>query len=397
MKVVRSLTLSLFALPVFMTAGEAMADPINRAEVDKRISHLMQRPEMAGLAIAIVEDGEIVFTKGYGVTEKGSRHRVTEDTVFRWASLSKGVAAAAIMQLSEDQKIELQAPIKQYVPSLTLPVSKHDVTIEDVLSHRTGISNNAFDRRIEDGRSAKHVRSDLGDVPRLCEPGVCHTYQNVAFDAVAEAVETVTRLPYKTVVKQNLFEPLGMHSASMTLEGLTQSANWAKPHNRRGQQVYKVKPTYYRIPAAAGVNSSIVDLAKWMQGQMDGSPISASVRESLQIPRIKTPYEDRKMRRHYGALKNARYGLGWRIYDYGDNTVVGHRGAVEGYRASIMFDPDRKTGVAVLWNSSTSRPAGLALEVMDQVYAAPRRDWMRLGSLQPVQSAQPMLSGSGGR
>ncbi len=376
--------------------GQADASGINRTEIDKRIEHLMQRPEMAGMAVAIVENGEIVFAKGYGVTQKGGRHGVSENTVFRWASLSKGVAATAVLQLSESGDMELQTPIDRLAPSLSLPEARHDVTVEDVLSHRTGLTNNAYDRRIEDGRAAKHVRADLGTVERICEPGACHSYQNVAFDAVAEAIESVTRLPYKTVVAKNIFQPLGMNTASITLEGLEQSVDWAKPHNSRGNPIYKVKPTYYRLPAAAGVNSSVLDLAKWMQGQMDGSALSPYVRESMHTPRIATPYEDRKMRRYYGALKNAKYGLGWRIYDYGENTVIGHRGAVEGYRAQILFDPERKTGIAVLWNSNHYRPAGLALEVMDQVYDNPKRDWMRLGPKQPLMPLRPGMSGSGG-
>ena len=115
----------------------------------------------------------------------------------------------------------------------------------------------------------------------------------------------------------------------------------------------------------------------------------------MHTPRMVTPYENRKMRAHYSILKNARYGLGWRIYDYGDHEVIGHRGAVEGYRANVMFDPKLKTGVAILWNSNQSRPNGLALEVMDQVYGYPKQDWMRLGR-RKLQYIKPAYSGSGG-
>ncbi len=383
-------------LAVLLCEPAAFAKDINIQEVDRRIKELMQRPQMSGLAIAIVQDGEIIFSKGYGVTERGNKSAVTDDTVFRWASLSKSVAAATVLQLSEDGKIALQAPIQDYAPSLKLPESKFIVTVEDVLSHRTGIMNNAYDNLIEGGRPAKLVRGALEHTERLCEPGACHSYQNVAFDATAEAAETVTGLPYKSIVSEALFAPLKMETASLTLAGLEQSAHWAKPHNSRGQLIGKVKPTYYRLPGAAGVNSSVNDLARWMIAQMGDNPaFSEFVRVSMHTPRMETPYENRKMRAYYSSLKNSRYGLGWRIYDYSDHEVIGHRGAVEGYRSNVLFDPELKTGVALLWNSNQSRPNGLALEVMDQVYGYPKQDWMRLGGRQ-LQVLKPALSGSGG-
>lgn len=376
----------------------AEAGDINLVEIEKRIEALMLRPEMTGMAVAIIEDGEIVLTKGYGLKDRGNSGRVTENTVFRWASLSKAVAATAVMQLAEDGELELQKPIADYAPSIALPEARFEATLEDVLSQRTGLTHNAYDKRIEAGQGAKKVRGALHDVDRLCEPGMCHSYQNVAYDGAAEAIESVTGLPYKAVVAESIFMPLGMTSATTTLSGLEQSKDWAKPHNSRGQRISSVKPTYYRIPAAAGVNSSVADLAKWMQAQFDEeSALTDFVLHATQTPRIATPYEDRKMRRFYGALQNARYSLGWRVYDLEGRTVIGHRGAVSGYRASILFDPAEKTGVAVLWNSSHYRPSGLALEVFDQVYDKPKRDWMRLGSRFNRYATRSTTSGSPSR
>lgn len=382
----------------FLVSFSALADDIDTAEVEQRIEQLMLRPEMTGLAVAIVEDGEIIFAKGYGLKDRSRHEKVTEHTVFRWASLSKAIGATAAMQLADEGVLELQTPITDYAPSLDVPEAAFATTLEDVLSQRTGIEHNAYDKRIEAGQQAKFVRGALGDVDRLCEPGACHSYQNVAFDAAAEAIESATGLPYKAVISERIFKPLGMETASTTLAGLTQSRNWAKPHNSRGQLISSVKPTYYRVPAAAGVNSSVVDLAKWMQAQFDGeTALGGTIVQSTRTPRIATPYEDRKMRRFYGALTKASYGLGWRIYDFDGRTVVGHRGAVQGYRAHVLFDPEARTGVAVLWNSSHYRPSGLALEIMDQVYGNAKRDWMRLAPRYNRYASGPVYSGSGSR
>jgi len=376
------------------TSALAASKPVDTKEVDRRITELMKDHKMAGLAIAIIEDGEITFTKGYGETLKGSGEEVTPDTVFRWASVSKGVAAATVLGLAEEGHFSLASPVKAYAPSLKLPKSNYPATIEDVLTHRLGILNNAYDKRIEDGQTGKQVRGALSNVKRLCEPGSCHAYQNAAFDAASEIAETAAGIPYKSIVSERFFKPLGMDTASMTLVGLERSKNWAKPHKKTGEPVKRVKPTYYRIPGAAGVNSSVTDLAKWMQAQMDeANPVlPQEAQETLQSARVVTPIEDRRLRRHYPALRKAKYGLGWRTYDYEGRQVVGHRGAVEGYRALTLFDPKLQTGVAIMWNSPHGRPVGLQLEIMDQVYGNPRRDWMRLGQ----RDLPTPLTGKGG-
>ena len=402
--------------------GEDKTSSIDLTEIDKRATLLMHQLEMVGLSVAIVENGEMTFSKGYGEVQRDSNDQVTADTVFRWASVSKGVAAATILSLQEDGHFEIAEPANMHATSLKLPPSEIDVSIEDILSHRVGIVRNAYDRRIEDGRAAKDVRSSLKNLKYLCEPGTCHTYQNVAFDASAEIVENITGLPYKSAVQERIFGPLEMETASVTLEGLKRSKSWARPHGRKGQRINRVKENYYRVPAAAGVNSSVKDLAKWMNAQMPpiqepADPgielaggletsektdieliaeasvkqhealkkpplpkISQEIIDDMQLPRVETPRERRFMGRKFMSLKNAQYGLGWRTYDYAGHRVIGHRGGVQGYRALVLFDPEKRSGIAMMWNSPHSRPIGLQLEFMDQLYGLPKRDWLRLNS-----------------
>ena len=360
-------------------ATQSREPGIDIAELDKRASQLMHQLEMVGLSVAVVENGEMTWAKGYGETLRNSNMQVTADTVFRWASVSKGVAAATVLSLEEDGHLTLAAPAKVHAASLELPASDTQISIEDLLSHRVGIVRNAYDNRIEGGKGAKTVRRALKDLKYLCEPGTCHTYQNAAYDASAEIIESVTGLPYKAAVQERIFGPLGMTTASTTLEGLQRSKNWARPHGRHGSRINRVKETYYRVPAAAGVNSSVKDLAKWMTAQMPAEDkFSESVLSQMQTPQVRTPREQRFLNRRYRALENAHYGLGWRTYDYAGHKVVGHRGGVQGYRALVLFDPEKRSGIAMMWNSPHSRPIGLQLEFMDQLYGLPKRDWLRL-------------------
>jgi len=358
-------------LPIFALC---FASPVFAAQL------LMNQLEMTGLSVAIVENGKTTFAKGYGEEIRDSGRMVTADTVFRWASVSKGVAANTLLSLVEDGGFNLSDSAEKLAPSLDLPGQESEnVNLVHLLSHQTGIVRNAYDNRIEAGHGAKATRALLKNLSPLCEPGTCHTYQNVAFDAAAEIIETQTRLPYKTVVQDRVFNKLGMSSASLTLEGLTRNQSWARPHGRYGKRISAVKPTYYRVPAAAGVNSSVRDLAKWMTAQFpETGQIPVERLAAMQTPIINTTGEQRFLNRRFRDLKRAHYGLGWRVYDYHGHKVVGHRGGVQGYRALVLFDPEKQAGIAMMWNSPHTRPIGLQMEFLDQLYGLPKRDWLRL-------------------
>jgi beta-lactamase class C len=361
--------------------------------VDSRLQQLMQDPAMVGLAIAIVENGDITFLKGYGETIAGSGEPVTPATVFRWASVSKGVAADMVVKLAEEGKLSLYEPVVKYSYSLRLPAgSEHRATVSDVLSHRLGLFGHANDSKLEDGGDARLLRANLATLPAICPPSQCHAYQNIAYDAASEIVEKVTGKPYREAVREELFLPLGMTSASMTREELVRSRSWARPHvGGKNAKPVEVADSYYRVPAAGGVNSSIKDLALWMRAQMGAEPevLPPKVLANVQAPRAATPGEQRRMRKFRERVTKSTYGLGWRIYTYSGQKVVGHRGGVRGYRSLIMFDPVRKSGIAALWNSSTNQPAGLEFEVMDMLYRLPRKDWLGLDADGPPPPPPP--------
>jgi beta-lactamase class C len=339
----------------------------------------------------VVENGEISFLKGYGETVAGSGDPVGPQTVFRWASVSKGVAGVMVAKLASEGKLSLADPIARYSASLRLPGGREQqATVADVLAHRLGIFGHANDSKLEDGMDPRFLRSQLGTLNQICPVGQCHSYQNVAYDAASDVVEKVTGVSYREAVRQRLFDPLGMGSASMTREGLFSAPSWARPH-RGGKSSKPVEVTqpYYNVPAAGGVNSSIKDLAVWMQAQMglDPAVLPKDVLEAVQTPLISTPSERRRMRNFTERLGGTSYGLGWRIYEYAGHRIVSHRGGVTGYRSVIMFDPVKKSGVVALWNSSSNKPGGLEFEVMDMIYQLPFRDWMKLSAAAPPAPA----------
>ena len=365
----------------------AKISPADRRDVDyvrldQRLQRLSEQPTMVGMAVGIVENGRITFLNGYGETVAGSGDKVTPMTVFRWASVSKGVAGTAAAKLAEQGKLNLNAPIAHYSKTLKLPGgTEYSATLGDVLSHRLGIYRNAYDDKLEAGEDPRFIRQTLGTLASLCAPGTCWSYQNIAFDASSEAVASAMNEPYQDAIPDLLFRPLGMTSASVTRAGLEASKSWARPH-AAGRRELPMSDAYYRVPAAGGVNSNIKDMALWMIAQMGGMPtvLSPKVLATVHAPLVATPGERGRLRKFLERIDKPYYGYGWRSYDYAGHRIIGHRGGINGYRALILFDPKLKSGVVALWNSSTSQPGGLEFEVMDMLYKLEFRDWMELDS-----------------
>lgn len=366
---------------------------IDYTGLDRQFAMIAARPEMAGLAVAIIEDDELRFVGSYGVTDKDSGERVTPQTVFRWASVSKGVAGSLAAKLSDKGKLNLGSTLDHWQTSLILPENATSrLSLAQLLSHQTGLTKNAYDDKLEAGESPKLLRMQLRTAPLQCEPGTCHSYQNIAYDTASEILSQATGTSYEKAVESQLFAPLAMKSAQFGMRGLTSAKSWARPHH--GDKVGTLSESYWRVPAAAGVSSNIVDLARWMKAQMgdDQKILSTADLNLAHNPRVKTHrvYSGELAR----ALAEPGYGLGWRSFTYRGHRLIGHSGAVDGFRATIIFDPVAHTGVVAMWNNGWGLPFRIPFAALDSYYGISSTDqqtanWLDLSNLPAPKPAPP--------
>jgi len=350
---------------------------IDYGKLDQQFAALTQRSEMAGLAVAIVEEGELRFVHGYGVVDRSTNAPVTIHTVFRWASVSKTVAGTLAASMASEGALDLQKPVSSWQSSLRLPDGAESrINFAQLLAQQTGLTKNAYDENLEDGRDPRVIRSSLADAPLQCEPGTCHTYQNLAFDAASEILAKAGKRPYPDLVSERFFLPLGMTSANFGMAGLTGAKDWARPHS--GSNVRILKESYWRVPAAAGVESNIVDFSRWLQATMGERPdvLPASTLRLAQAPRVNTaPIYGGALRQ---ANSDAHYGLGWRGFTYDGRQFIGHSGAVDGYRATLIFEPATRTGVVAMWNSNWGTPFRIPFAVFDSYHQRADSHWLEL-------------------
>ena len=338
---------------------------------------IVANQRVPGLAMAIVHDGKVLSARGYGITDVSDAEPVDSHTVFRLASLSKGFAGTMAGLLVADGRLRWDSKVTDYMPEFELsqPGAASQITVADLLSHRVGLSHNAFDRDLERYVDYRTLTRRLSSAPLKCQPGTCYAYQNVAFSLIGDIVFATTGDFYSQEVQSRLLKPLGMNDASLGLEGIDSSARWAKPHVRgRGGWVSVMpKPTYYEVAPAAGVNASASDMAQWLIAQTGHRPdvIPAPLLATLHKPLVDTPYQTRSSSWRRARLDSAGYGLGWRVYNYSGRPRVYHAGAVQGYRGMIAMLPDQDLGIAVLWNGESSVPTGLLPTMIDRAVGIP--------------------------
>jgi beta-lactamase class C len=362
-------------------------------EVERLAQQVVAQKQLPGLAMAIVQGDTVVSMRAFGVTEAGGAQPVTNDTVFRLASLSKAFAATLSAQLVSEQAMGWDTPIINQLPAFKLRdyAGAQKVTVRDVLSHRVGLTRNTYDRDLERDQPYELLAEKLSDAPMACTPGDCYAYQNIAYSLIGDLVFADTGDFYSHQVEKRLFHPLGMYDSSYGRDALEASPSWARPHVRRGSGWAAVRPkeTYYRIPPAAGVNSSIHDMAQWLIAQMGHRPdvLPEAELNEIHTPQVNTPGEMHGSPWRRERLSNAYYAMGWRVFDYAGHTLVFHGGAVQGYRGLIAFLPEQDVGIVVLWNSESAAPSGLLPSFLDRVLALPATDWLGVDGTDPAEES----------
>jgi beta-lactamase class C len=388
------------ALAVSLPAHAQLTKEFQQLEAfGRELDYAATAPDFVGLAVAVVKDGKVVMMKTYGLREAGGTQKVTPDTVFRLASLSKGFAGTLAVMEQQDGKLDLQTRVTTLVPEFKLkrPGDAAKVTFEDVLSHRTGLPPYAYDNLLEAGTPPTQILSKYNTVKQTCQPGECFTYQNTAFNMIAKAIENASGKSYAAELHTRILDPLGMKTASLGRNELQATGNWARPHKRVKMDWVSTPVTepYYKVPAAGGVNASITDMSKWLIAQMGDRPdvLPAAVLDEAHRKRISTPPETARQRSLKTPVTETAYGLGWRLYTYADHRLITHSGSVEGYIAQIAWLPEDHAGIVVLSNTRGARAAKIVPAWLDYELGLPKTDWFRMDEITQASATPATASG----
>jgi len=322
------------------------------------LEQLFTEENLPAVAMAIVSKDAVLDMQTWGVLSSQSTNPVNTDSLFRIASVSKTFAGTVASLMVAQNQQNWDTPITQLLPSIQIgtQASSNTITLKNIVSHTTGLMPHAYSNMLDAGVLYEKIQEKFHEIPTVCAPGRCYGYQNVVFSLISDVVEVSTLKSYEDYLKEELFEPLGMSTASTGLDQFETNENATSPHRKvRGNwRVTTNNPAYYSVAPAAGVNASILDMAIWVRANLGAFPevLSESFLKTQHEPVIETPRGNYFNR--WPGLENAYYALGWRVFDYRGMRVIHHGGGVRGFRSEVALIPEKNLGMVVLFNAETN-------------------------------------------
>lgn len=355
----------------------------HQAEIESYALQVMQDWNVPGLSVAVVQDGQTVLARGFGVRELGIEGAVDENTLFAVASNSKAFTTACLAILVDEGKLAWDDPAAKHLPELRLhdPLASAGLTVRDLVCHRCGLETFSGDLLwYETHYSADEVLSRVLHLRPKHGFRAQYGYQNLMFIAAARIVEKLSGQTWGAFVRQRILDPLQMTRTTTTVTEPRE--NVASPHNESGGSMRALpQGNVDNAFGACGLNSSAAELARWLQlqlgeGEFAGQRIfSAAQAWQMTQAQIAIPVSrEASLRipsRHFNS-----YGLGWFLSDYQGRKVVSHSGGLDGMISQTAFLPEAGLGIVVLTNSESPASQILRDRIIDlYLNVEPKRDW----------------------
>lgn len=369
---------SLLSLLFFISAVALVAQA-DLKKLDQYIAKAQKDWNVPGIAVAIVKDGKIVLSKGYGVLEQGKTQAVDENSLFAIASNTKAFIASSIGALVDQGKINWKDKVRDYLPYFELydNYASSEATIEDLLCHRLGLGTFSGDVIwYKSDLSAEEVVKRAKFVPQAYGFRDGYGYSNLMFITAGEVIKAVTGKEWHVYAKETFFNTLGMNRTVTSTDDLQNTNNYATPHKAiRDENIVIDWANWDNMGAAGGIISSANDMAQWMNFQLMGTSKPGSVLKKETQNLIWTPHnvftvsEGQKQARP-GRNFNG-YALGWGVSDKSGRRIVSHGGGYDGMYSRVAMMPEENLGIVVLTNGMRGISGAITDYVMDQYIKAP--------------------------
>jgi CubicO group peptidase (beta-lactamase class C family) len=352
----KTLLLGVALLPVGLMAlwplaGREGPQPSRWGEIDRHVRELMRRQRIPGLALALVQGGQVVRARGYGMANVEHGVPARPQTVFQAGSLGKQLTAAAVLLLVQDGKLSLDAPITRYLKGC--PPSWKDVTVRHLLNHTSCIKE--YTRKDVDRRrdhTDEQLLAIFAGFPLDFPPGTRFRYCDTGYVLLGMLITRVAGEPHGAFLRRRILGPLGMDSTRVISE------EDIVPNRAAGYRLLKrqlknqewVAPSLNTL-ADGCLYTTVLDLAKW-DAALDTEKV-------LKNPLLQQMWAPARL----AGGKTHPYGFGWKLRTLNGHRLFEHRGTWQGFRAYIGRYPDDRLTVIVLTNLATSSPERIGKEV----------------------------------
>jgi serine beta-lactamase-like protein LACTB, mitochondrial len=329
-----------------------------RAEIEKAVSIFMSANSVPGIGVAVVLEGEPVWSAGFGMSDLEDSAPTTSSTLFRLGSISKPITAVAVLQVWERGKLDLDAPVQKYCPAF--PKKEWPITPRELLAHLGGIRHYNSDGKgdiPED--SARHFASMEESLqifaadPLVAKPGTKFNYSTYGYTLLGCVLEGATSEKYVDFVRENVFKPARMeHTQADDFFSIIQHrTRWYHKDKAGVVRNAGVLDSSYKIPGG-GLISSADDMARFAAAILADKLLKRTTRDVMWT--ALQPTEG----------KPSHYAMGWFVAEKFGLRTAGHSGGQQGTDTAFLIAPDRRAGVVVLANMDNVNTNLLADEIL---------------------------------
>jgi CubicO group peptidase (beta-lactamase class C family) len=370
----RSVVLARGPVLASLLVAAGLASP----DFEPLVRRLMARDQIPGVAVGVVERGQLVFARGFGERDVDQHLPVTPDTLFALGSCSKAFTATAIAMLADEGRLSLDTPVRAYLPDFSLedPLASATLTTRDLLTHQSGLPRHDFF-----WYQAPFSRDELFGRLKFLEPvGPPRSqwrYNSLMFVVAGRVVENVSGQSWERFVQTRILEPLDMPRTVLSAEAMEADPNHAVPYalrDGRAQEIPMLKRLNAIAPAGA-VATSVRDLARWLTFHAMGSPelLGNAMWRELHRAQVEMPAPAEP------EVQQPEYALGWISETYRGHPLVFHNGAIDGFTVHLGFLPETGQGLIILMNRDLARDAlmTLAFSTYDRLLQLAPIDWER--------------------
>ncbi len=352
----RSLFISIFACVMSWTAASQeinALDSITKKTIDSTYASLLEKQKVTGLSLAIVDNGKIVYAKGYGFEDLDHEIPATSKSIYRIGSITKSFTAISILQLQNEEKLSVNDELKLHIPEFEIGFQKnepHPIILREILSHTSGLPSDMMNGFFtENPPGMDWYLEQVNQMKASFKNGYTHSYSNLGYGMLGEVIARKSGLSYDDYVGKTIFSPLNMFSSFVHPTG-----NQVTPFSYSGKTV--IAEPLITDYAAGLIHSNVEDMSNYLMMLLnDGTFEGKVILDSLSIAEM-----EKKQTSDLVLAENGNFGYGLYSEQYtykvdedsSTITVIGHGGDTFTFHADMKYIPELGIGVVVLTNSS---------------------------------------------
>ncbi len=338
-----------------------------------------------GMAVVLVADGKVLWSKGFGVKETGGSEPVDVKTLFQIGSVSKSFTSSLVALQVDRGKLKWADKVLDYDPDFRMydPWVTREFTVEDTMSQRSGQPSYATDLLSFLGATRPEIVQALREVRPVSSFRSRFAYVNNLWLVSARVLERVTGRTWEQAVASDIFQPLAMSRTNTGFQGLWSDSNHSTPHQGKKGAIQPLRDNWpfkdwvYTYGPAGGINSNVEDMGKYVQMQLGVTPLIQA--ESLAVmhsPHVLVGGAKKEQPKAIFELGMASYCLGWIRQELHPSTLIWHNGGTSGCKTVVGFCPDAGMGIVVLSNlGNTELPEALMYRYYDLYFGRPDYDY----------------------